>query len=147
MGVYGIVDYTRLKASVSKALEDASVPTNRLQLDDDGDLYVAGRAVEGSADYTTTDALEEVLSIDSREFDKLTIMIKNTGSTNNADIAVYTLANSSGSIEYEEYTATLAPGDVAKIQLSGRYAKVVIRAKSTTSGASTTLRVEWIGGK
>lgn len=106
------------------------------------------RYIEGSpVDYATTDTMSDVVSIDARQFNEVTIMIKNTGGTNSADIAVYTLANTNGTIEYEEYSATLAPGDVAKIQLSGRYAKIIVRAKSTTAGASTTIRVEWIGGR
>jgi len=121
--------------------------TDKLQFDSDKDLYVASRAKEGGPiDYTTTNDWNGV-ELDVSQYDEVTIMIKNTGDTNSADIEVYTKANSAGQIEYKEYSATLAPGDVAKVQLNGRYAKAIIRAKSTTADNPTTLRVEWIGGK
>jgi len=117
--------------------------------DSDNDLYVATRTREGSpVDYTTTDTLSDVVTIDVSPFDETTIFIKNTGDTNSADVAVYTKVNATGTIEYEEVSlTTLAPGDVLKVTLNGRYARAIIRAKSTTSGSPTTIRIEWIGGK
>jgi len=115
--------------------------------DADSDVYVASRSKEGDPiDYTTTNDWDGV-ELDVSQYDEVTIMIKNIGDTNSADIEVYTKANANGIIEYKEYSTTLSPGDVAKIQLNGRYAKVILRAKSTVADSPTTLRVEWIGGK
>ena len=108
---------------------------------------VASRAEEGDPiDFTTTNDWNFV-ELDVSQYDEVTIMVKNVGDTNSADIEVYSKANSAGQIEYKEYSATLAPGNVAKILLNGRYAKVILRAKSTLADNPTTLRVEWIGGK
>ena len=123
----------------------------KFQFDEDSDLYVATRSVEDSATYTTTDTFAQAVSIDICKFDKFTLLIKNEG-TNNADIYVVTKANKAGVIEYPEYGSssspvTLEPGDVVKIQLNGQYGRVIVYAKSSVEGASTTLRFEWIGGK
>ena len=99
----------------------------------------------GYKDYTTTDTETDVLSIDADAFERLTIMIKNTGDTNSADVVVYSMALDGGQIRYVEYSGTLAPGDVVKVQLNGAYDKVIVSAKSTNSGAFTTIRIEWIG--
>lgn len=112
-----------------------------------GRIDTIPEAVEGMpVDYTTTDEWGEAAVLGTSAYNEVTIFIKNTGS-NDADIAVYTKVNTAGQIEYLEYTSTLAPGDVAKVLLNGRYARVIVRAKNTIAGSSTTIRVEWIGGR
>lgn len=146
---YWVPDIERVEviATTQVVSELLSSIDNKLKNDQDGDLIVTTRAIEGSAiDYTTTDVLSDVATLDISMFDEVTIMIKNTGA-NSADMEVYTKANSTGSIEYLEYSARLAPNDVVKVVLNGRYASAIVRAKSTTAGSPTTLRVEWIGGK
>lgn len=152
--VLGVADavydaLVKYKAATETTLSGIKTQTDKLRFDTDSDLIVTTRAKEGTPiDYTTTDTLSDVAVLGISMFDEVTIFIKNTGTTNSADVAVYTKVNANGQIEYEEVPlTTLAPGDVLKVQLSGRYARVIIRAKSTTAGASTTLRIEWIGGK
>ena len=119
----------------------------KMQFDEDNDVYVASRAKEDSIEYTTTNDWGDALVIDASRYDELTIMIKNVGETNSADVEVYTKANSNGQIEYREYGATLAAGDVVKVQLNGKYAQVIVRAKNTETDKSTVVRIEWVGGK
>jgi len=128
-------------------LQEIKAQTDRLHFDADSDLYVAGRVKEGAVDFTTSDTLSDAIVIDTSSFNKITIMMKNTGDTNSADIEIYTKANTNGQIEYKEYSVTLVPGDVAKAQLNGKYSEVVVRARSSVSGSPTTIRIEWIGGK
>ena len=110
------------------------------------DLFSSGE--EGSADYVTSDTLSDAVLIDARKYNKTTIMIKNTDPSNSADVAVYTRANLTGSIEYEVMPlTTLAPGDIVRVPLEEKYARIIVRAKSTVSGSPASLRIEWIGGK
>ena len=147
--VLGVADAVKDALTDYGAAKDATVQNiTKLQFDTDNDLYVVGRGKEGTPiDYTTTDDWADAATLNVLDFDEVTILIKNTGS-NPADIAVYVKANAAGSIEYEEVSpTTLNAGDVYKVQLSGRYSRVIIRAKNNISGSSTTLRIEWVGGK
>lgn len=148
---------TKIKQAVTLLTDESGIKadldtimskTNKLQFDTDNDLFIVGRGKEGTpTDYTTTDSWADVTTLNVLDFNEVTILIKNTGS-NPADVAVYVKTNATGSIEYEEVApTTLNSGDVLKVQLSGRYSQVIIRAKNNISGSSTTIRIEWVGGK
>ena len=111
-------------------------------VDGDQHLYTAPGYWSGSYGGTTTDSYTNALDwSDADKFLHKTILIKNTGDTNNMDykVLVYVV---DGGIAYEETSGTLAPGDVAKIVLNNWYSRVVVQVKSSTAGASTSYQVD-----
>ena len=136
----------------ARTLTDIYNELAKFSFDAESDLYVTRRVEELTpVDYTTTDTWAVAAQYDISKYDEVTILIGNTG-TNPADIYVAVMVNSAGQLEYPEYGSSSSPitlnsGQVAKVQLSGRYAIVKVYAKNNVDGSSTTLRVEAIGAK
>jgi len=74
--------------------------------------------------------------------DRKTIVIVNTGSTNNLDYRITIKADKNGSYEAIENTDTLGPGDSALINIRNPRAVITVNVKSTTSGNSTTFEIQ-----
>ena len=147
--VIGVADAVKQALQDYGAAKDTTVQNiTKLQFDTDNDLYVLRRAKEGTpTDYTTTDSWAAAVTINALLYDKLTILIKNTGA-NSADIKVVGKAAAAGTIEEEILPATtINPGEVKPLHISDVYSQIIVYAKSSISGASTTIRIEWVGRK
>lgn len=93
---------------------------------------------------TTTDNYVNALDWMCAGHGSKTILLQNTGSTNSLTYNVITYAYAGG-IAYTEIPDTqLTAGSIAQIILNNAYAEVVLQVKSTTAGASTTYRIDYI---
>ena len=97
--------------------------------------------IQLSDTYTTTDTLELAGVYPMHFADRASLIITNTG-TNDADIQVR-VTNTFGGQEYTEYTATIAAGQNDRINIPGKHTLVKVYAKSTVTGAQTTLQIDY----
>lgn len=103
------------------------------------------RYSENSTDGTTTDSYVRIVEWDVRDEDEKLVLIKNSGGSNSMDYRVYSKARWGGNIEYQEGTGTLTTGSVAKINVTGHTAALIVELKSTSAGNSTSYQIEYGG--
>ncbi|MDL1957054.1 MAG: hypothetical protein LWW95_08440 [Candidatus Desulfofervidus auxilii] len=117
----------------------------RVLVNTSGNLEVVQKPdkTEGSSSGTTTDSETVVATIDLRNKKGVTIFVKNNGDTNDMDVKIKSYVRYSGTIDYEEDSKVLAPGEKMKINLENLQ-KVTVSVKSTTAGASTSYIVEYL---
>jgi len=136
----------------ARTITDVYNIVSKLTFDQDSDLYTTARSVElPPATATTSDSWTCVVQYNISQFRHVTLLVGNVGNAS-ADIYVTVKVNSNGELEYPEYGSKASPvtldsGQVAKVQLYGKYAYVIVYAKNTVSGQATTVRVEAIACK
>ena len=101
----------------------------------------------GTGNGTTTDSYADALSKDiaSNGDQKITIHLKNTGSTNSLDYQLLSYAVASGSIPHTETSGSLTALDSVQLVITSKQVgQIKVQVKSSTAGSATTYGVEWI---
>lgn len=93
----------------------------------------------------TGNAYATVLDWDTRGLDEMTLYIKNTGGVNSLDYELLTRSVYAGMDYTKIPETTLAPAAMDEITLEGRYARIIVRVKSTTPDNSTNYQIDYIG--
>ena len=105
------------------------------------------RVRENNITGTSTDVLTNAITLDNRNFGKITLIIKNTGA-NGLRVEIYTLENFNGAIEFNEaIVANLGAGNTVRYFQEKLVAQVTIRVKSFMAGNPTTYSIEAIRKK
>jgi hypothetical protein len=102
----------------------------------------------------TTDAYVTILDWVCLGYGKKTVLVENTGDTNDCTIKAFVRAYPGG-IQYPEilyytddvaeYERQLTPGDMQRLRFNNAYAEIEVQIKSTVAESATTYRIDWNG--
>jgi len=111
----------------------------------EGVLRVASDVVSGSSGSVSTgDAEAVVASVDLSGCVRGVVLVANTGG-NGVDVVVSAVVPG-GSVSYQLFSGSVAAGAVQRVDVDFP-CKVSVFAKNSTSGAGSTVVVDWVGWK
>jgi len=110
-----------------------------------GDVILSPLYDEKTGTGTTTNDYVAAFTWDVRGQKKKSILVKNTGASNNLTVLVSKKCHSSGLSWEEEAASDIEEGSYFLWRSCESYATVIIQVKSTSSGNSTTYQYDAIG--
>jgi len=101
----------------------------------------------------TTNAYVTYLTLDMRQWQHVSVLIKNVDAANSITVQVLGYTNFDGDIanpiSSTNWSAeqALTTGQIGELKFTTNWAKVVIQAKATVGGSQGDILIEWIARK